>query len=557
MPSDKYSYKSTYNEDDLMQSLEHSDQGALPALRLGQLEVRLGERRLRLDRPCVLTAGRLYLLMGPSGSGKSSFARALLGFGDLSEPPIACHGDVTITDSSAQSYVLWKGQSYHPATRAQIAFLPQAERLGFLDALSVTDNLSLFSQRPTCDSRTDIERLAVQFHLSPLPERLANASGGERIRLSAIRGLLPRNRSGEMPSVVIADEPTAGLDRKASAAVAELINDLARCGQSVVIVITHEPEEFTDGDLESDLIDARVAQVIECRVDTGSRASGPAATVCKLQLEPWAHRPLGARRGVVLAAETLSYLGAVALSPLAFGWGLLGLHRPFVLLRRVLVDALGPGTQAFSLSGCLLIAGTVAYFIFERIPKPELVEPVLLPEIMTVTGHALVRVVLPLAACSLVTTKLGAAQAARVAAAVRGGLLETLAMAGWRVEAFALVPAVLAQFLAMSVATLLAVVAGVTVAGVVYVSGHDGASLPLTTQLMIDGITQAPHWLRFILFKIGLSSFLGGTIAALCGIVPSRAEDDVAKAVHRTLLWSVLAVIACQCSLIVWEFSPP
>jgi ABC-type transporter Mla maintaining outer membrane lipid asymmetry permease subunit MlaE len=56
--------------------------------------------------------------------------------------------------------------------------------------------------------------------------------------------------------------------------------------------------------------------------------------------------------------------------------------------------------------------------------------------------------------------------------------------------------------------------------------------------------------------KVVLSGFLGGTIAAFFGIAPSRAEDDVARAVHRTLLWSVLAVIACQCALVLVEFAP-
>jgi hypothetical protein len=174
---------------------------------------------------------------------------------------------------------------------------------------------------------------------------------------------------------------------------------------------------------------------------------------------------------------------------------------------------------------------------------------------MAVTGHTLVRLVLPLGACGLVTTKLGAAQAARLAAAVRGGLLETLALAGWRIEAYALVPAVLAQFLAMSIATLIALVSGVLLAAIVYVAGHDDASLPLTINLMVDGLEQAPDWPKYMWAKVALSSFLGGTIAAWCGSVPSRAEDDVARAVHRTLLWSVLAVIACQCALILVEFS--
>ena len=79
-------------------------------------------------------------------------------------------------------------------------------------------------------------------------------------------------------------------------------------------------------------------------------------------------------------------------------------------MRQVLWDTLGLGTQIFSLLGCLLIAATASYFIFQQMPKPELVEPLLMPEILQATGHTLIRVVLPLAACALVTAKLGAAQ---------------------------------------------------------------------------------------------------------------------------------------------------
>jgi hypothetical protein len=354
--------------------------------------------------------------------------------------------------------------------------------------------------------------------------------------------------------VVIADEPTAGLDREAAEAMVRLLVAIAKSGQSVVLVITHEPELFAAKDQVQAANEAAEAQIIECPVEQAG-AQANTRTVTSLRLASvstarhWGHR-LAAR-----VAEFLSYVGAVVLSPLAFVWGLLGLHRPLVLFRQILADGLGVGTHAFSLTGCLLIAGTSGYFIFERMPKPELVEPLLLQEILAATGHALVRVVLPLSACGMVTAKLGAAQAARLASAVRGGLLETLALAGWRVEAYALVPAVLAQFLAMALATVAAIAAGILLAAVVFVAGHEGAPLPLTVNLMIDGLGQTPHGWLYLWAKVGLSAFLGGAIAALCGIAPSRAEDDVARAVHRTLLWSVLAVIASQCLLIVAEFS--
>jgi ABC-type lipoprotein export system ATPase subunit/ABC-type transporter Mla maintaining outer membrane lipid asymmetry permease subunit MlaE len=529
------------------------DDGAA-SLELAALEIELGQRRLSLERPCTLRAGRLYLVVGPSGSGKSSLARALLGFGYLSGWEFGCRAGVVLTDAAGKRTAVWNADRYDPASRQHIAFLPQAEKLGFLDGLSVADNLALFSDSP--DAQNEIERLARRFHLDPLPERLASASGGERIRLSAIRGLIPRGADGGMPAVVIADEPTAGLDRVSAESIARSLIELARGRQSVVIVISHEPELFL-GDAPGGVAAGdNGAHILQCAIEDDGAPAARASVVSTLRMEEIRERRGIGEKWLKRAVEALDRLGAVMLSPLAFAWGLLGMHRPLVLLRQALLDACGVGTQAFSLTGCLLIAGTVAYFIFERMPRPELVEPLLLPEMMAVTGQTLARMVLPLGACGLVATKLGAAQAARLAAAVRGGLLETLALAGWRVEAYALVPVVLAQFLAMLLATVLSVALGVLLAAVVYVAGHDGASLPLTVDLMVDGLKQAPHWWKYALVKIVLSSFLAGTIAALYGIAPSRAEDDVARAVHRTLLWSVLAVIACQCALVLAEFTP-
>jgi hypothetical protein len=108
----------------------------------------------------------------------------------------------------------------------------------------------------------------------------------------------------------------------------------------------------------------------------------------------------------------------------------------------------------------------------------------------------------------------------------------------------------------MTIATAVAVATGILLAAIVYVAGHPGGSLPLAVNLMIDGLEQSPEWTRYLLAKIVLSGFYAGAIAALFGIAPPRADDDVARAVHRTLLWSVLAVIACQCALIVAEFAP-
>jgi len=254
-------------------------------------------------------------------------------------------------------------------------------------------------------------------------------------------------------------------------------------------------------------------------------------------------------------AGVLEVVGSVVLAPLALLRGIVWGRRPGRLTGVALVDGCHPGTQLFALAGSLLVAITVAYFIFEQTPRPELVEPLLLPEILRATGHTLVRVVLPLAACTLVATKLGAAQSARLAAGVRQGLLETLALARWPVENYALVPAVAAQIVAMIIATGVCLVAGVVAASLVYTLGHARAPLPLSVDLLLSGLRNAPGWEWYLTAKVLCSGLLAGTIAALFGVTAGGARDDVAEAVHLTLLWGVLSVIACQCVWIVLEFA--
>ena len=527
-----------------------------PSVAIESLEVHLGADTLRLKAPVELQAGRLYVLWGPSGSGKSSFVRALLGLGELASPRVQVSGNVKLTDGLGVEHNLWADEAYNPAVRSQIAYLPQSEKLGFIDGLSTVENLRLFSRLSRADAQTQADRLAARFHLMSLPTRVSHASGGERMRLSAVRALLKRGENDAAPALVIADEPTAGLDAIAAHSLARELADYARRKDSVVVVITHDPHVFTGQ--EPPEVDrasgAKVVHILECLVnDEGLAPVG--REIGELRIE--AGRPVNP---IVAAAkdratETMNMLGGAVLSPFAFLWGLARTRRPLFVLRKLALDALSPGTHLFSWLGSLLIGGTVAYFIFEQLPRPELVEPLLLQEILQATGHTLVRVVLPLGAAALVTGKLGAAQAARLSSGVRSGMLETLALARWPVESFGLVPAVLAQIVAIALATALAAYSGVALAALIYVAGHDGASLGLALTLMSDGLNDAPRWFEFLVAKVVLSGFIGGALAAMFGLTPATSEDDVAKAVHRTLLWGILGVITVQCALIVWEFA--
>lgn len=526
-----------------------------PRLLVQSLAVKLGQDVLRLQAPLTLRAGKLYVLWGPSGSGKSSFARALLGLGELSQPRSEVTGEATLFDALTLEHPLWRGQAYSPQSREHIAFLPQAEKLGFIDGLGTIENLRLFSRLPARDAQVQADLLAARFHLMGLPKNLSRASGGERMRLSAVRALMPRV-AGEAPALVIADEPTAGLDTVAAHTLARELVDLSRRKDCIVVIITHDPAIFTGQEPpEVDrAANAKTVRVLECGLGEGD--------VCPIEREagqlrievgrPENEYVAGVKRS---ATEFLALLGGFVLAPLAFLLGLARIKRPLFVAKQTLGDALGPGTQLFSWLGSLLIAGTVAYFIFMQLPRPELVEPLLISDILEATGHTLARVVLPLGAAAFITGKLGAAQAARLSSSVRSGLLETLALARWPAESFGLVSAVLAQTLAMALATGLALSFGMILASLIYVAGHEGASLGLALDLMRQGLEKTPNWSNFLIAKTLVSGFVGGSLAALFGLAPATSENDVAKAVHRTLLWGILGVITAQCIFIIWEFA--
>ncbi|MFN8856185.1 MAG: ATP-binding cassette domain-containing protein, partial [Planctomycetaceae bacterium] len=283
-----------------------------------RLAIDLGNRQLQLQEACTLQVGRLYLVSGPSGSGKSSFARALLGFGELADPRIPCAGEITLHPGGNPCPV-WSSAGYHPESRELMAFLPQAERLGFIDGLSASDNLRLFSHLRPDEALRAAGELTGRFHLPGLPDTLARASGGERIRYSAVRGLLPRHSGEGPPPVVLADEPTAGLDPRAARALGRELLELADRRESIVIVITHEPQWFVPEALdqvfpEGGEVPAGV-RILECPLEEGRVRQ--VVAVSSLQFVPRSGPAGWWMWGGESASRALQMLGGLMLSPLA------------------------------------------------------------------------------------------------------------------------------------------------------------------------------------------------------------------------------------------------
>jgi putative ABC transport system ATP-binding protein len=193
-----------------------------------------------------IAAGEAVAVMGPSGSGKSTLLNLIAG---LDRPT---NGAITV---AGQRIDRLTETTMARCRRRQIGMIFQFFNL--LDDLTVADNILLPAQlagmpRSRARARAGelLAALHIERHREAYPGRL---SGGERQRVAIARALVNR------PAVLLADEPTGALDTATGEEIGQLLLDLNRSGQTLVLV-THNPElaaRYTDRAVH--LLDGRIA----------------------------------------------------------------------------------------------------------------------------------------------------------------------------------------------------------------------------------------------------------------------------------------------------------
>jgi len=182
--------------------------------------IRLGEVTKRYDSdaaPAVdgvslhIAAGESVAVMGPSGSGKSTLLNLVAG---LDRPT---SGTITVAGQRIDRLSETGAARFR---RQQVGIIFQFFNL--LDDLTVRDNILL----PEL-----LAALRIGQHRQAYPARL---SGGQRQRVAIARALVNR------PAMLLADEPTGALDSATGEEIGQLLLDLNRSGQTLVLV-THNP----------------------------------------------------------------------------------------------------------------------------------------------------------------------------------------------------------------------------------------------------------------------------------------------------------------------------
>jgi putative ABC transport system ATP-binding protein len=221
-------------------------------IQLSNVTKRYGSDRLPAvaDLSLTVAAGESVAVMGPSGSGKSTLLNLIAGLDRPTSGTIWVGGQRI--DSLSEG-----GAARFRRHRVGMIF----QFFNLLDDLTVVDNVLLAAQlagEPSARARQRADELLtalrIERHRDAYPARL---SGGERQRVAIARALVNR------PPLLLADEPTGALDTTTGEEIGELLLDLNRSGQTLVLV-THNPGlaacyagrvvELVDGKIASDAV---------------------------------------------------------------------------------------------------------------------------------------------------------------------------------------------------------------------------------------------------------------------------------------------------------------
>jgi subfamily B ATP-binding cassette protein HlyB/CyaB len=201
-------------------------QGGAGVVRFEAVDFRYGPRHPWLLRRLsfALAPGGLTVVIGPSGTGKSTIVRLLLGF----EQPEA--GRILVDDVDTA----WMAAN---ELRALFGVVPQDTTLfsgtilrNLLDASPGASFEDIVNACRLAEVHADIEALP-QGYDTPLGEQGVGLSGGQRQRIAIARALLRR------PRVLVFDEATSHLDGDTAAAFARTVNALR--GKVTMLFIAH------------------------------------------------------------------------------------------------------------------------------------------------------------------------------------------------------------------------------------------------------------------------------------------------------------------------------
>jgi putative ABC transport system ATP-binding protein len=185
------------------------------------------KKQILFDISLEVYAGEIVIMTGPSGSGKTTLLSLIGGLRSVQEGSLKFLGEELCGAS----------QSKLVQMRRKIGYIFQAHNLlGFLTArqnvqMAVELNHHISQSTAISQSEDMLTSVGLQERTNYYPD---NLSGGQKQRVAIARALVNH------PPLVLADEPTAALDKQSGRDVVEIMQRLAKDQGTAILLVTHD-----------------------------------------------------------------------------------------------------------------------------------------------------------------------------------------------------------------------------------------------------------------------------------------------------------------------------
>jgi len=221
----------------------------------GQGELR---KQILFEVSAEIEPGQIVIITGPSGSGKTTLITLIGALRSTQEGTLKVLGHELQGASHGQLNEV----------RKKIGFIFQAHNL--LDSLTASQNVEMSALLDPSVSRADaarrakemLEHVGLGHRIDHYPNQL---SGGEKQRVAIARALV------RSPRIILADEPTASLDKKSGRDVVNLMHDLAKQQGVTVLLVTHDNRILDVADRIIHLEDGRLSSFTNAVIESTRR----------------------------------------------------------------------------------------------------------------------------------------------------------------------------------------------------------------------------------------------------------------------------------------------
>jgi ABC-type transporter Mla maintaining outer membrane lipid asymmetry ATPase subunit MlaF/ABC-type transporter Mla maintaining outer membrane lipid asymmetry permease subunit MlaE len=502
------------------------------------LTISVGNRVLLENANVHFEPGRVSLIVGCSGAGKSVLLRTLAGLIPKSDPVVKVKGKVACT---SEDYV-----SKSNKNPIGIVF----QNFALFDEFSALDNVR-FAESHRSRGREDATATQLLDALEvPRSTPTSALSGGQKQRLAIARTL------AFAPDVILYDEPTSGLDAITAHRVARMIGETHDRFPKTSIIVTHDYESLPGIADDIFLFDPNSRSLTKVPPDQWTNLpqllqappiqKGESKPVSRLQrFAKSCQAGLGdffdltTRAAVAVAKSPLSVL-PLWRSP---KWGLRYLLHYLRLVA-------GPSAWAYVVVAGMIIGFVATYFTFKFLPYSSYTEPLLIENLLHSMGFALYRILVPVMTTILIAARSGAAVASDVGGKSYGNQLAAMRTLDANPQRYLLSTVLLAfligtpillgiSYVVATLTSLLAFIASHPDEGSIFWDMHYHRELRIPGQFLYAGTS----WL---VSKTLICAFGTAMVCYHRGVQPKRSTRDVSEGITSAILWSTLWVLAVQ-----------